>query len=189
MFIFASEKSWISLFCYLMRRIICGTICACVVLLLWSCSNKANESESSGSEVRAADSAKVLTARADSFRKVMNVRDTVKQDSAAQESPKKQNGVYMSMWGRAGETGFLFDMAQAKEYGERRQLKLVSYNPTDGACVINAYLRGKYIGQFRGTFNEEDIEMDDGGSHYVQAYGGVFTSAKGAKVDFSFYFD
>lgn len=107
----------------------------------------------------------------------------------------------MSMWGHAGETGFLFDMdgttgsyipydmAQAKEYGERRQLKLVSYNPTDGACVINAYLRGKYIGQFRGTFNEEDIEMDDGGSHYVQAYGGVFTSAKGAKVDFSFYFD
>lgn len=184
-----------------MRRLLCGTMCACVALLLWACSSKANESESSGSEVRAADSAKVLTARADSFRKVMNVRDTVKQDSVAQESPKKQEGVYMSMWGHAGETGFLFDMdgttgsyipydmAQAKEYGERRQLKLVSYNPTDGACVINAYLRGKYIGQFRGTFNEEDIEMDDGGSHYVQAYGGVFTSAKGAKVDFSFYFD
>lgn len=109
--------------------------------------------------------------------------------------------VYMGVWGGVGGTGFLFDMngttgsyipydmAEAKEYGERRQLKLVSYDPKSGLCIINAYLKGKYIGQFKGTFEEAEVEMDGGGSHSYQAYSGVFTSEKGAKLNFNFHFD
>lgn len=109
--------------------------------------------------------------------------------------------VYMGVWGGVGGTGFMFDMngttgsyipydlAEAKEYGERRQLKLVSYDPKSGLCIINAYLKGKYIGQFKGTFEEAEVEMDEGGTYSYQAYAGVFTSEKGAKLNFNFHFD
>ena len=118
-----------------------------------------------------------------------------------EEKSAKPDPVHMGMWGHVGGTGFLFDMngntgsyipydmAEAKEYGERRQLKLVSYDPKSGSCVINAYIKEQYIGQFKGTFNEEEVEMDEGGSHYFQSYDGIFTSAKGAKLDFHFHFD
>ena len=104
--------------------------------------------------------------------------------------------VQMSMWGYAGETNFNFDMngttgsyipydfAQGKEHGARRQLKLVSYNPKNGRCIINAYLKGKYIGQFDGIFKEEEI-----GEHFLQSYQGKFISVNGAKLDFQFHYD
>ena len=109
--------------------------------------------------------------------------------------------VYMGLWGNVGDTGFLFDMngttgsyipynmGEGKEYGERRELKLVSYNNRTGYCKINAYLKGKYIGQFEGTFEEDEVDMGDGESKTMQAYNGIFTSVKGAKLDFFFYFD
>ena len=144
-----------------------------------------------------------------SFRKMMGIDDSVAEKLQAKENadslaaPVKSNlkPVYMGMWGRVGGTGFLFDMdgttgsyipydiAEAKEYGARRQLKLVSYNPNDGKCVINAYLQGKYIGQFSGVFFEEEIDKDEDGPFVVQSYNGIFTSVKGAKLEFSFHFD
>lgn len=143
-----------------------------------------------------------------SFRKMMKINDSIaeklQEESDSVTTEPVKNGltpVYMGMWGRVGGTGFLFDMdgtigsyipydiAEAKEYGARRQLKLVSYNPNDGKCVINAYLQGKYIGQFSGVFYEEEIEKDEDGSFVVQSYNGIFTSVKGAKLEFSFHFD
>ena len=129
--------------------------------------------------------------------------DTVSRSSEtkAAKEEEKLHPVYMGVWGGVGGTGFMFDMngtegsyipydmAEAKEYGERRQLKLVSYDPKDGTCIINAYLKGKYIGQFKGTFEESELKMEDGGTYTYQAYDGIFTSAKGAKLDFHFHFD
>lgn len=121
--------------------------------------------------------------------------------SAGEGSKEGVHPVYMGVWGGVGGTGFMldmngttgsyipYDMAEAKEYGERRQLKLVSYDPKSGLCIINAYLKGKYIGQFKGTFEEEEVKMDEGGSYSYQAYSGVFTSEKGAKLNFNFHFD
>ena len=118
-----------------------------------------------------------------------------KNTTKAEEKESGSHPVHMSMWGNAGGTTFNFDMngktgsyipydfAEGKEYGARRQLKLVSYSPKDGRCVINAYLKGKYIGQFDGTFFEED------GEHFIQTYHGIFYSVNGAKLDFNFHFD
>ena len=113
--------------------------------------------------------------------------------------PSSQNAVYMGMWGYCGGTNFLFDMDGAeghyrpwdgsKEYGETRQLKLVSYNPKSGKCVINAYLKKKYIGQFDGIFEEAENEDDEGGTHYFQAYNGIFKSVNGSKLEFHFHYD
>lgn len=145
---------------------------------------------------------------ATSYRKMMGINDSVAEKLQAKENsdsvtPQPNNGltpVYMGMWGKVGGTGFLFDMdgttgsyipydiAEAKEYGARRQLKLVSYDDDSGKCVINAYLEGKYIGQFSGVFVEDKIESDDG-DFYVQSYNGVFTSVKGARLDFTFHYD
>jgi hypothetical protein len=121
--------------------------------------------------------------------------------SAGEGSKEGVHPVFMGVWGGVGGTGFMldmngttgsyipYDMAEAKEYGERRQLKLVSYDSKSGLCIINAYLKGKYIGQFKGTFEEAEVKMDGGGSYSYQAYSGVFTSEKGAKLNFNFHFD
>lgn len=122
----------------------------------------------------------------------------------ASEASKEKNRlhpVYMGVWGVVGGTGVNFDMdgttgsyipydfGEAKEYGARRQLKLVSYDPKSGSCVINAYLNGKYIGQFDGTFEEYEGKTDDGGDYFMQAYNGIFKSVKGDKLKFNFHFD
>ena len=126
-------------------------------------------------------------------------------DEAETDAPSRASNslqpVYMSVWGMVGGTSFLFDMdgifgsyvpydmSKGKEYGQRRQLRLISYDPRTGNCVIDAYLNDKYIGQFKGIFEEVEAEADDGGSHFGQMYNGIFTSVKGAKLDFNFHFD
>ena len=119
----------------------------------------------------------------------------------AAKASARLHPVHMGVWGHVGGTGVNFDMngttgsyipydiAEAKEYGARRQLKLVSYDPKSGHCVINAYLHGKYIGQFDGTFMEEEGETDDGGTYFLQAYNGLFKSVKGDKLEFNMHFD
>ena len=134
---------------------------------------------------------------------VADDQEEMAEPSAAKaaEGEARLHPVYMGVWGNVGGTGFNFDMdgttgsyipydfAEGKEYGARRQLKLVSYNPRNGKCVINAFLQGKYIGQFDGTFEEDEVEIDEHNSHTIQAYNGIFTSVKGAKLDFHFHFD
>lgn len=124
---------------------------------------------------------------------------TVQAD--AQTKKKSLTPVYMGLWGNVGGTTFLFDMngttgsyipydmGKGSEYGERRQLKLVSYNPKTGKCVIKAYLKGSYIGQFNGIFNEETVDKGDGDVMTLQSYTGDFTSVKGGKLHFFLYFD
>ena len=127
------------------------------------------------------------------------------ENTAADDEPvshkSKADAVYMGVWGSVGGTGFMFDMngttgsyipydmGEAKEYGARRQLKLVSYNPKNGKCIINAFLKGKYIGQFDGVFEEANLVDDEGGEHYYQAYNGLFKSINGDKLKFHFHFD
>ena len=53
----------------------------------------------------------------------------------------------------------------------KRKLEVVSYDISDGHLVLNAFLKGKYIGQFDGI-------LDD------SIYRGIFTSVKGARIDF-----
>jgi len=61
----------------------------------------------------------------------------------------------------------------------KRTLELDSYDPKNNNCVINAYLRGKYIGRFVGTIKNDNYKVDK--------YEGIFESVKGAKLDFKFY--
>lgn len=108
-------------------------------------------------------------------------------------------GVYMGLWGSIGDseqvdfemngtTGWYTYQRQGVT-GPKRTLKLKSYNNKTGRCVIDAYLKGKYIGCFDGIFLEDEVDMGDGETKIVQSYGGVFTSAKGVKIDFSLYID
>lgn len=57
-----------------------------------------------------------------------------------------------------------------------RTLRLASWKPNTGECVINAYLGERYIGVFEGTIGG----IDD----YPTYYSGVFTSVNGTKLDF-----
>ena len=135
------------------------------------------------------------------FEEDVEVEEDVPQSSTQKTTTEKLYPVYMGVWGNVGGTCFNFDMngttgsyipydlAEAKEYGARRQLKLVSYDPRTGKCVINAFLKGAYIGRFDGIFKEDEFETDDGGQHTVQQYNGIFTSVKGAKLDFNMHFD
>ncbi len=109
--------------------------------------------------------------------------------------------VYMGVWGNVGGTGFLldmdgltgsyipYDMGEGKEYGQRRKLELVSYDPNNGKCIINAFLNKKYIGQFDGVFMDDEFEDDEGNTHGVQSFDGIFKSVNGSKLDFHFHFD
>ena len=56
----------------------------------------------------------------------------------------------------------------------KRTLELISYNSESGKCILNAYLNGKNIGKFDGTYN---------GDSYI----GIFESVKGVKLDFVFH--
>lgn len=60
----------------------------------------------------------------------------------------------------------------------KRKLKLVSFDQTNGKCVINAYLNGKHIGFFDG------IVIPLGNAVTYQQYKGIFYNVKGSKVDF-----
>ena len=132
----------------------------------------------------------------------VEAKDTAAEKPAeAVPDKQKTTPVKMSLWGNVGGTSFLFDMngtegsyipfdmEKDREYGARRQLKLVSYNPKDGKCVINAYLKGDYIGKFEGVLTEAKVDMGGGDSKFVQSYCGFFTNAKGARLKFDLYYD
>lgn len=174
-----------------------GFLCLIFVAMVWTgCDNKKSESASEITD-------NATEERHDTIGRgtpVVQVQDSIIEETSSEET-EQLHPVYMGMWGAVGGTGFLFDMdgtkgsyipydmGEAKEYGERRQLELVSYDPKSGNCIINAFLRGKYIGQFKGIFEEDEVELDEGGSHAFQAYNGTFTSDKGAVLKFHFHFD
>ena len=128
-------------------------------------------------------------------------QDTVSNEPVKETAKTSVTPVYMGVWGHVGGTGFSLDMngltgsyipldiAEGKEYGQRRQLELVSYNPEDGKCIIKAFLNKKYIGLFDGVFEEDEFEDDEGNSQGVQTYDGIFKSVNGSKLEFHFHFD
>ncbi len=176
-----------------MRIIRCG-ITGLVLLIAVTLTGCGNKNESPTSEnARATETA--------GKHQAITPHSSISSTKAKPKKKKPLTPVYMGVWGYVGGTTFLFDMngltgsyipydmAEAKEYGQRRQLKLISYDPKSGACVINAYLNDSYIGQFKGTFVEEEVEKDDGDSYGYQYYHGVFISVKGDELKFSFHFD
>ena len=189
--------------------------CALAMLLLlaalaWGCNNKSADADNQTAE----PDKKATTQTAESKQPAKDkayltppsLRSSEPTKESSPEPPKepkahKPQPVYMGVWGSVGGTGFLFDMngltgsyrpydiADAREYGQRRQLKLEDYDPKSGRCIINAYLKGEYIGQFDGICEEMEVEKDDGMSYGYQAYNGIFTSNKGARLEFHFHFD
>lgn len=124
-----------------------------------------------------------------------NVEEQQPTEPVKTEKEPELQSVNMNMWGYAGGINFNFymngttgsyiqcDYMGGPESGVRRQLVLVSYNPKDGRCVINASLKGKYIGKFDGIFKEVT------GEHFIQSYSGKFYSVKGGYLDFAFHYD
>ena len=121
------------------------------------------------------------------------------QASAPSQHRSSGAGVYMGLWGQIGDsndvqfemngtTGFYSYKRNGQDSG-RRTLRLVSYDPLSGRCIIDAFAAGKKIGQFDGTFTEMDEVDDEGEHHYGQSYNGKFKSTNGAKLDFMLYFD
>ena len=191
----------------------CVLILFISTILLTSCDNKKEEAKDSQATPTATVEEKATESKSENTltteeniqsQDIAPVEEVQEADQDAlpenntTKTVEKESGlhpVHMSMWGNAGGTTFNFDMngktgsyipydfAEGKEYGARRQLRLVSYSPKDGRCVINAYLKGKYIGRFDGIFFEED------GEHFLQSYHGIFYSVNGAKLDFNFHFD
>lgn len=171
---------------------------------LSSCGNKndtkGEEPNSSGQVNEAAAETNISVAETDIPQHPDIIPDEGEEEEFIQESASP-HPIHMGVWGNCGGTGFLFDMngtkgsyipydiAEAKEYGARRDLELVSYTPKDGKCVINAFLQGKFIGQFKGIFKEEEVQVGENTSNLIQSYDGIFTSVNGAKLDFHFHYD
>ena len=126
-------------------------------------------------------------------------KDMEAQTEAVPSNASDSKGVYMGLWGQIGDsndvdfemngtTGYYSYNRQGQGSG-RRTLRLLSYDKRTGHCVIEAFSNGKSIGRFDGTFNEVDVEDDQGEHHYGQSYGGKFISTNGTVLDFSMYAD
>lgn len=107
--------------------------------------------------------------------------------------------VYMSLWGSIGDseevdfemdgtTGW-YSYTRKGVKGPKRTLKLKSFDNLSRRCIIDAYLDGKYIGNFNGIFISDEVDMGDGDTKAIQTYDGVFNSVKGLKIDFYLYID
>lgn len=116
--------------------------------------------------------------------------------NAAPASAKKaqRQKVYMSLWGNIGETHCPdFVMEGTTGYytldGQeraRRTLRLKSFDKKTRRCVINAYLKEKYIGMFDGVYTEDYVPEAD---KYVCVYQCTFISVGGANLDCYLYID
>lgn len=80
-----------------------------------------------------------------------------------------------------GQNVFLYINGRSGYYttddGARRTVKVVSYG--GGRMVLKAYLRGKYIGTFSGSYQSYN--------GYMNSYSGSFSSVRGGSL--SFYLD
>lgn len=113
-------------------------------------------------------------------------------NAASIEQPvASSSGVNMSLWGSIGEAHCKDFIMEGKtgyyqfegKDNAKRILKLKSYDKIDGHCVLDAYLRGQYIGKFDGQY--EIIT----GEHEANIYKGKFISVRSVKLDFYLYVD
>jgi len=90
--------------------------------------------------------------------------------------------VHMQYGGQIAGSEVYFQMNGSSGYytvtgnSTTRTLKLQSYNPRTGRCVIKVYYKGKYSGTLSGTYHPGDYRDD--------YYQGTFQSPRG---NFSFY--
>lgn len=162
---------------------------------LTACNSNKEQDKALASQTVSKDSADISAKDAEND----SIEELTPKEAAKQDS--LQTKVFMGLWGNIGDECYVFDMngttgdyihwsmEEGKEYGERRQLQLVSYDPSSGLCIINAYLKGEYIGQFNGIFEEDEVQIDEETTHLLQSYNGTFTNAKGSKVAFTLYYD
>lgn len=124
-----------------------------------------------------------------------DVVESVEEITDAPGTPE----VYMSLWGSIGDSEEVdFEMNGTTGWysytrngvkGPKRTLKLKSFDNLSRRCLIDAYLDGKYIGNFNGIFISDEVDMGDGDTKVIQTYDGVFNSVKGLKIDFYLYID
>ncbi len=124
-----------------------------------------------------------------------NIVESTEESSVTSSTPE----VYMSLWGSIGDseevdfemdgtTGW-YSYTRKGVKGPKRTLKLKSFDNLSRRCIIDAYLDGKYIGNFNGIFISDEVDMGDGDTKAIQTYDGVFNSVKGLKIDFYLYID
>ena len=94
----------------------------------------------------------------------------------------KGGKVYMQYGGQIAGSEVYFQMNGSSGYytvtgnSTTRTLKLQSYNPRTGRCVIKAYYKGKCIGTLNGIYHPGEYRYD--------YYQGTFKSTKGGSYSF-----
>lgn len=111
-------------------------------------------------------------------------------DAAKRRSGKRTTKqLEMYVLGQFGDDGCMissFKLKGGKGFyevdGVKRTLKLRSNDWQRHHCVIDAYLRGKYIGSFEGDYDYA------GGWQWVSNFSGYFHSTNGTSTRFMFYY-
>ena len=103
------------------------------------------------------------------------------------------NSIWLSVYGNIGGSAELcmegtsgwYHMENEGYNSPRRRLMLVSFDPYTGQCILDAYLNNNYVGRLDGNI----VCSQNGDIKEIKRYTGIFESAKGSRIDFSFYAD
>ena len=117
----------------------------------------------------------------------LNVTSTQAMPSTTTETPVStttyENVVHGDLYGTVGKqylSPFVINRDGSGYYvtgGARRSLSVVSRS--NGHMEVEAHLRGRYIGKFKGTYNAD--------GEYLNSYDGTFYSVRGGGYSFSLY--
>lgn len=191
-----------------MKRLICALACLNALLLMPSC----NSSDSDKAKAQVAEAeAKRAQAEADKAKAELELlkvkrekaKPSVRVGKIAEQATKPQaksiKGIHFGFWGTIGDADdaemTMDGLTGTYSYGNRgkqgimRTLKFVSYDKASGHLVLNAYLKGEYIGKFDGHYSYEDVDRGGGDIIGAGSYSGKFISVKGVSISFSLYCD
>ena len=117
----------------------------------------------------------------------LNATSTQAMSSTTTETPisttAHESVVHGDLYGTVGKqylSPFVINRDGSGYYvtgGARRSLSVVSRS--NGHMEVEAYLRGRYIGIFKGTYNAD--------GEYLNSYEGTFYSVRGGGYSFSLY--
>ena len=117
----------------------------------------------------------------------LNATSTQAMPESTTETPVStttyENVVHGDLYGTVGKqylSPFVINRDGSGYYvtgGARRSLSVVSRS--NGHMEVEAYLRGRYIGKFKGTYNAD--------GEYLNSYDGTFYSVRGGGYSFSLY--
>ncbi len=118
---------------------------------------------------------------------VLNATSTQQTPAVTTEAPVSttthESVVHGDLYGTVGKqylSPFVINRDGSGYYvtgGARRTLSVVSRS--NGRMEVEAYLRGRYIGKFKGTYNAD--------GEYLNSYEGTFYSVRGGGYSFSLY--